>query len=64
MIMFEAGDVFIVRDRHSLVVCDARDKSTKHFPIGHLGRWDHVKKYAVELAKETDHEQKTTVRCY
>lgn len=61
MIIFEAGDVFVVRDRHSLVVCDARDKSTKHFPINHSGRWEHVRQYAVELAnetkKETNHER-------
>lgn len=52
MIMFEAGDVFVVRDRHSLVVCDSRDESTRRFPIGHSGRWDHVREYAVELANK------------
>lgn len=52
MIMFEVGDVFVVRDRHSLVVCDARDESTYRFPIGHRGHWAHVRKYAVELANK------------
>lgn len=52
MIMFEVGEVFVVRDRHSLVVCDSRDKSTKHFPIGSSGRWEHVRRYAVELANK------------
>lgn len=52
MIMFEAGDVFVVRDRHSLVVCDSRDRSTYRFPIGQSGRWEHVRKYAVELANK------------
>jgi len=51
-IMFEVGEVFVVRDRHSLVVCDCRDRSTEHFPIGHSGRWEHVRQYAVELANK------------
>lgn len=50
MIMFEVGDVFVVRDRHSLVVCDSRDESTSRFPIGHSGHWGHVREYAVKLA--------------
>jgi hypothetical protein len=57
MIMFEIGDVFVVRDRHSLVVCDHRDKSTYRFPIGHRGNWAHVRKYAVELANKTKQEE-------
>jgi hypothetical protein len=58
MIMFEVGDVFVVRDRHSLVVCDARDESTYHFPIGHRGHWAHVRKYAVELANKPKRSEK------
>ena len=52
MIMFEVGDVFVVRDRHSLVVCDSRDESISRFPIGHRGNWAHVREYAVKLANK------------
>jgi len=53
MIIFEVGNVFVVRDRNALIVCDARDKSTAKFPINILGNWSHVREYAVELANKT-----------
>lgn len=49
-ILYEVGEVFVVKDRNSLVVCDWRDRSQTRFPINIKGEWSHVREYADKKA--------------